>query len=62
MYKHSTYALPQYLRSIIPETVSSKTSYGLSNQHDINAPRSIKKLSSEVIHPIIYRLLELSRP
>ena len=42
MYKHSTNALPQYLRSIIPETVSSKTSYGLRNQHDINVPRSKK--------------------
>ena len=42
MYKHSTNALPQYLRSIIPETVSSKTTYGLRNQYDINAPRSKK--------------------
>ena len=42
MYKHSTNALPQYFSSIIPETVSSKTSYGLQNQHNINAPRSKK--------------------
>ena len=42
MYKHSTNALPQYLSSIIPETVCSKTSYGLRNQHNINAPRSKK--------------------
>ena len=39
MYKHPTNALPQYLSSIIPEIVSSKTSYGPRNQHDINAPR-----------------------
>ena len=39
MYKHSTNALPQYLRSIIPEAVSCKTTYGLRNQYNINAPR-----------------------
>ena len=42
MYKHSTNVLPQYLSPIIIETVSSKTSYGLRNQHNINAPRSKK--------------------
>ena len=42
MYKHSTNALPQYLSSIIPEIASSKTSHGLRNQHNINAPGSKK--------------------